>query len=146
MCREFSSLCFLNVYLFIFGCAGSLVLCVGFLQLWKWGLLSSCGVLASHCSVVSCCRTQVLGAWTSVVVARRLQSVGSVNCGTGAQLPAACGIFPDQKLNQCPLHCKVDSELLGHQGIPIQRILSNFLKTFHLTIIFRTTCYAKEKS
>ena len=28
--------------------------------------------------------------------------------------------FPNQELNQCPLHCMVDSQLLGHQGSPLQ--------------------------
>ena len=31
---------------------------------------------------------------------------------------AACGIFPDQGLNPCPLHWQVDSQPLRHQGSP----------------------------
>ena len=31
----------------------------------------------------------------------------------------ACGIFPDQELNPCPLHWQVDSHPLYHQGSPI---------------------------
>ena len=30
----------------------------------------------------------------------------------------ACGIFPDQGLNPCPLHWQADSEALCHQGSP----------------------------
>ena len=37
------------------------------------------------------------GTQASVVAASRL------NCST------VCGIFPDQGLNQCPLHCKADA-------------------------------------
>ena len=36
----------------------------------RQGLLSSCGVQASHCGSFSCCRAQALGVWASVVVAR----------------------------------------------------------------------------
>ena len=43
----------------------------------RQGLLSSCGVQASHCGVQAshcgsfyCCRAQALGVWASVVVAR----------------------------------------------------------------------------
>ena len=42
--------------------------------------------------------------WASVVVAHRL------SC------PLACGIFPDQGLNMCPLHWQADSYPLYHQG------------------------------
>ena len=63
-------------------------------------------------SVVAECRLLIVvehGLWpqASVVVALGLWSTGSVvvvlNCS------AACGIFPDQGLNPCPLHCKADS-------------------------------------
>ena len=50
--------------------------------------------------------------WTtraSVVVARGLQSAGSIVVAHGFSSSAACGIFPDQASNQCLLHCKVDS-------------------------------------
>lgn len=30
----------------------------------------------------------------------------------------ACGIFSDQELNLCPLHWKVSSQPLNHQGSP----------------------------
>ena len=36
------------------------------------GLISSCGVWASHCSGFSCCRAQALGEWSSGVVAHGL--------------------------------------------------------------------------
>ena len=32
--------------------------------------------------------------------------------------PTACGIFPDQGLNPCPLHWQVESQPLDHQGSP----------------------------
>ena len=60
----------------------------------EWG---RCGVRASHCSGFSCCGAQVLGARASVVVAH------------GLSCSAACGIFPHQGSNRCPLHWQADS-------------------------------------
>ena len=34
----------------------------------KWGLLSSCGVQASHCSGFSCCKVQALGSWAQLIL------------------------------------------------------------------------------
>ena len=39
------------IYLFIFGCVGSSLLCTGFLQLRRVGATLRCGVWASHCGV-----------------------------------------------------------------------------------------------
>ena len=52
-----------------------------------WGLLSSCGAQASHCSSSSCCRAQALGhqgfsSCSSRALEHRLNS-----CGTPAWLP-----------------------------------------------------------
>ena len=60
-------------------------------------LLFYCGVRASHFGGFSRCGAQPLGMQASVVVALRL------SC------PVACGIFPDQGSNLCPLHWQVDS-------------------------------------
>ena len=49
------------------------------------------------------------GLWASVIVARGLQSTGSVVVVHGLSCPAARGILLDQKSNRCPLHCKADS-------------------------------------
>ena len=81
------------IYLFIFGCVGSSLLHVGFLQLRRAGAALPCGAQASHCHGFSCCRAWALGVWASVVVARRLSSCGSwalelrlSSCGSWAQL------------------------------------------------------------
>ena len=63
--------------LFIFGCVGSSLLHVGFLQLRRAGATLCCGARASHCSGFSSYRAQALGARASVVVARGLSSCGS---------------------------------------------------------------------
>ena len=70
------------IYLFIFGCVGSSLLCAGFLQLLRAGTTLHCGARASHCSGFSCCRAWALGArgfsscgtWA---LERRLSSCGA---------------------------------------------------------------------
>ena len=58
-------------YLFILGCAGSLLLPM--LQ----GLFSSWNVQASHCRAFSCCGAQTLGAQASVAATPGLKSCGA---------------------------------------------------------------------
>ena len=43
---------------------------------------------------------------------------GSVVVAHGSSCSAACGIFPDQGSNPCPLHWQADSQPLRHQGSP----------------------------
>ena len=43
---------------------------------------------------------------------------GSVVAAHGPSCSVACGIFPDQGSNPCPLHWQADSEPLHHQGSP----------------------------
>ena len=45
---------------------------------------------------------------------------GSVVVAHGPSCSAACGIFPDQGSNPCPLHWQADSQPLCHQGSPTQ--------------------------
>ena len=63
----------------------------------EWGLLSSCSVPASHCCGFSCYGAPAQGVQASANVAH------------GLSCCMACGMFPAQGLNLCPLHCKVDS-------------------------------------
>ena len=56
----------------------------------------------------------------SVVVAHGLQSTGSVVVAHGLSCYVACGIFPDQGSNPCPLHWQADSQSLCHQGSPLK--------------------------
>ena len=72
---------FLFIYLFIHGCIGSSLLCVGSLQLQRAGATLRCVAQAPHCGGFSCCGAWAPGARASVVVARGLSS-----CGTQAQL------------------------------------------------------------
>ena len=43
---------------------------------------------------------------------------GSVVVAHGLSCSVACGIFPDQGSNPCPLHWQADSQPLRHQGNP----------------------------
>ena len=97
----FSDFVFLNIFYFL--AVLSLRCCQwAFFSCTEWGLLSSCGTQASLCVGFSLRSTSSRCA--SVVVARGLSSVVR-----GLRRPVACGIFPDQGLMPCPLHCKVDS-------------------------------------
>ena len=96
----------LFIYLFIFGCVGSSLLCEGFLQLRRVGATLHRGAWASHYHGLSLWSTGSGRAGSVVVVHRP-------SCS------AACGIFPDQGSNPCPLHWQVDSQPLHHQGSPI---------------------------
>ena len=63
------------------------------------------GARASHCRGLS------------------LRSTGSRRAGSaivahGPSHSVACGIFPDQGSNPCPLHWQADSQPLRHQGSP----------------------------
>ena len=44
---------------------------------------------------------------------------GSIIVAHGPSCSAACGIFPDQGSNPCPLHWQADSQPLRHQGSPL---------------------------
>ena len=73
-----------------------------------------------------------------------LRSTGSRRAGSavvahGPSCSPACGIFPDQGSNPCPLHWQADSQPLHHQGSPPL--------TFHYAIwLGFITTYDKENS
>ena len=117
---------FLINYLFLFLAALGLRFCTwAFSSCGKRGLLFIvvCGLLMVVASLVVEHGLQVHGLqqlWHggSVVVACELQSAGSVVVVHGLSCSAACGIFPEQGSNPCPLHWQADSEPLHHQGSP----------------------------
>ena len=51
---------------------------------------------------------------------------GSVVVAHGPSCSAACGIFPDQGSNPCPLHWQADSQPLHHQGSPTLSFYTEF--------------------
>ena len=61
-----------------------------------------------------------------------LQSTGSRHTGSvivahGPSCSTACGIFPDQGSNPCPLHWHADSQPLHHQGSLVWKILDHLI-------------------
>ena len=54
----------------------------------------------------------------SLVAEHRLQTRKLSIVAHGPSRSAACGIFPDQGSNPCPLHRQADSQPLHHQGSP----------------------------
>ena len=85
--------------IFLFHCCAQ-----AFSSCGKRGPLSSCSARASHFGGFPCCRAWASGSQASVV--ERMSSV----VGTRRlRCSMSYGLCPDQALNQCPLHCKVDS-------------------------------------
>ena len=59
-----------------------------------------------------------------------LWSTGSAIVAHGPSRSTACGIFPDQDSNPCPLHWQADSQPLRHQGSP-----GKFLITVSISLL-----------
>ena len=75
---------------------------------------SSCGEWghpSSQCAVFSL-------SWPLLLRSTGSRHAGSVVVAHGPSYSAACGIFPDQGSNPCPLHWQADSQPLRHQGSP----------------------------
>ena len=74
-------------------------------------VVASGGHSSSRCAGLSLSRPLVLRSTGS-------RRAGSVTVAHGPSCSAACGIFPDQRSNPCPLHWQADSQPLRHQGSP----------------------------
>ena len=74
-------------------------------------VVASGGHSSSRCAGLSLSRPLLLRS----IGSRR---AGSVIVAHGPICSAACGIFPDQGSNPCPLHWQADSQPLRHQGSP----------------------------
>ena len=61
---------------------------------------------------------------------------GSVTVAHGPSCSVACGIFPDQGTNPCPLHWQADSQPLRHQGSPSLRLLKRHCPLYYTTSRF----------
>ena len=72
---------------------------------------ASGGHSSSRCAGLSLSRPLLLWSTGS-------RRAGSVVVVHGPSCSAACGIFPDQCSNPCPLHWQADSQPLRHQGSP----------------------------
>ena len=116
---------FLFIYLFIFGCAGSSLLCSIFSSFREQGLLSSCGVRASHCDdwllLLLSTGSRAHGLQQLQHMGSSLQPEGSrarrpVVLAHKLSCPEARGIFPDQGSDTCLLHWQVNYLPWSHQG------------------------------
>ena len=72
---------------------------------------ASGGHSSSRCAGLSPSRPLLLRSTGS-------RHAGSVVVAHGPSRSVACGIFPDQGPNPCPLHGQADSQPLRHQGSP----------------------------
>ena len=95
----------------------NLCLCWVFVSVRGLSLVAvSGGHSSSRCAGLSLSRPLL---WRSTGSRR----AGSVVVAHGPSCSAACGIFPDQGSNPCPLHWQVDSQPLRHQGRPAIKFL-----------------------
>ena len=76
------------------------------------GATLHCGARASHCCGFSL-------SWLLLLQSTGSTRAGSVVVAHGSSCSVACGIFPDQGSNPCPLHRQADSQPLRHQGSPV---------------------------
>ena len=94
-------------YLFIYFC-----LCWVFVSVRGLSpVAASGGHSSSRCAGLSLSRSLLLQSTSS-------RRAGSVVVAHGPSCSAACGIFPNQGSNPCPLHWQADSQPLRHQGSP----------------------------
>ena len=75
----------------------------------RYSLLECAGFLLQWLLLLQSMGSRVLGL-------QQLWCVGSIVVAHGFGWSSACGIPPDQELNQCPQRCKEDSQPLDHQG------------------------------
>ena len=75
-------------------------------------VVASGGHSSSQCMGLSLSRPLLLRSTGS-------RRAGSATVAHGPSRSAACGIFPDQGSNPCPLHWQADSQPPHHQGSPI---------------------------
>ena len=101
----------ISFYLFIYGCAGFLLLCRLSLVAASRGysLVAGCGLLIAVASLIA--EHGLYSVQASVVAAHGLSSCGSWapkhrlnSVAHGLSCPTACGVFPDQGSNPCLLH------------------------------------------
>ena len=98
---------YLFIYLFIYW------LCWVFVSVQGLSLVvASGGHSSSRCAGLSLSRPLLLRSTGS-------RRAGSVVVAHGPSCSAACGIFPDQGSNPCPLHWQAESQPLRHQEASI---------------------------
>ena len=98
---------FLNLFIYFW-------LCWVFISVRGLSLVAaSGGRSSSRCAGLSLSRPLLLRGTGS-------RRTGSVVVAHGPSCSVACGIFPDQGLNPCPLHWQADSQPLRPPGKPVK--------------------------
>ena len=122
---------FLNFYLFIY----LFMVCWVFVSVRGLSLVVASGGHSSlRCAGLSLSRPLLLRSTGS-------RRAGSVIVAHRPSCSTACGIFPDQGLNPCPLHWQADSQPPRHQGSPhhfcilIYSYIGGHLGCFHILAI-----------
>ena len=111
---------FFKFYLFIY-----LWLCWVFVSVRGLSpVVASGGHSSSRCAGLSLSRSLLLRSTGS-------RHAGSVIVAHGPSRSVACGIFPDQGSNPCPLHWQADSQPLRHQGSPPIPFLTTYIDHVH---------------
>ena len=112
------------IYLFIY-----FWLCWVFISVLGLSLVAaSGGHSSSQCAGLSLSRPVLLRSTGS-------RRAGSVVVAHGPSCSAACGIFPDQGSNPCPLHWQADCQPLRHKG-------THLLYTFYKALVVSNTFLA----
>ena len=86
-------------------------------------IAASGGHSSSPCAGLSLSRPLLLQSTSS-------RRAGSVVVAHGPSCSAACGIFPDQGSNPCPLRWQADSQPLHHQGSPLLVLLISIVSVW----------------
>ena len=110
-----------------------------FIYLWLcWVFVSVRGlslVVASRDHSSSRCAGLSL-SWPLLLRGTGSRHAGSVVVAHRPSCSAACGIFPDQGSNPCPLHCQADSQPPRHQGSPNSCVFKKLHKKFRYSLEF----------
>ena len=92
-------------------------------------VVASGGHSSSRCAGLSL-------SWPLLLRSTSSRRAGSVIVAHGPSCSAACGIFPDQGSNPCPLHWQADSQPLRHQGSPLALlIIGGFIFWFGCSLL-----------
>ena len=112
----------INIFIYLLAVLG---LCWVFVAACRLSLVAASGGYSSlQCTGFSL-------RWPLLLRSTGSRRAGSVIVAHGLSRSTACGIFPDQGLNPCPLHWQADSQPLHHQGSPVYL----YFKSFPLLIL-----------
>ena len=114
----------LAFFFLIFDCAGSSCCKQAFSSFSEWGLFSSCGTQASHCSDISCCGAQALGYTGFSSCGSQGPECGLLSCGPSAQLPQGMWDLPRSGIEPVSLALQGRFSTTGPPGKSPSNILS----------------------